>query len=92
MTENRIAIENRNSRMLKQLIDPDFAFIDECETIADYMEEHLYDTVAWQVPYGVDMQEEDENYANEVHAEAMQQVVAILASRFFYKTDTNSER
>jgi len=29
---------------------------------------------------------------NEMHAEAMQQVVAILASRFFYKTDTNSER
>ena len=37
MTENRIAIENRNSRMLKQLIDPEFVFIDECETIADYI-------------------------------------------------------
>ncbi len=90
MTENRIAIENRNSRMLKQLIDPDFQFHDECETIADYIEEHLYDTVAWQLP--VDVEDPDEKYFNEVHAKAMEQVIAIMASRFFYKTGTNSER
>ena len=91
MTPKEI-IENRIGRMFHEVIDPDFAFIDECETIADYMEEHLYDTIAWQIPYGVDMHEEDENYANEVHATAMNQVIAILASRFFYKTNTNSER
>ena len=61
MTENRIAIENRNSRMLKQLIDPEFVFIDECETIADYIEENLYDTVAWQLP--IDEHHRDENNA-----------------------------
>ena len=96
MTENRIAIENRNSRMLKQLIDPEFVFIDECETIADYIEEHLYNTVHWQLPNPTSPldpdDEEDMDKYNEMHAEAMQQVVAILASRFFYKTDTNSER
>ena len=88
MTENRIAIGNRNSRMLKQLIDPEFVFIDECETIADYIEAHLYDTVLWQLPD----EDIDEDDYNEVHATAMNQVVAIIASRFFYKTGTNNER
>jgi hypothetical protein len=95
MTENRIAIENRNSRMLKQLIDPDFAFIDECETIADYIEEHLYDTLLWQLPIDdedIYQSNEDVDNYNEVHAKAMEQVVAIMAARFFYKTGTNSER
>jgi hypothetical protein len=90
MAENRIAIENRNSRMLKQLIDTEFVFIDECETIADYIEENLYDTIGWQLP--IDEHHRDENHANEMHAKAMEQVIAILAARFFYKTDTNSER
>lgn len=66
---------------MKNLIDPNFAFIDECETIADYIEEHLYDTVAWQLP--VDVEDPDENYANEVHSKAMEQVVAIMTARFF---------
>ena len=35
---------------MKDLINPDFVFIDECETIADYIETHLYDTVHWQLP------------------------------------------
>ena len=35
---------------MKNLINPEFAFIDECETIADYIEEHLYNTIAWQLP------------------------------------------
>ena len=65
----------------ENLINPDFTFIDECETIADYIEEHLYDTVAWQLPLNVE--DPDENYANIVSAEAMEQVVAILATRFF---------
>jgi len=81
MAENRIAIEKRNNRMLKQLIEPEFAFIDECEAIADYIEENLYDTVAWQLP--IDEHHSDENHANEMHAKAMEQVVAILAARFF---------
>jgi hypothetical protein len=91
MTPKEI-IENRIGRMFNEVIDPDFAFIDECDAIADYIEELLYDTVAWQIPYGADMPEEDEDYANEMHATAMNQVIAILASRFFYKTGTNSER
>ena len=95
MTENRIAIENRNSRMLKQLIDLEFQFHDECVTIADYIEEHLYDTLLWQLPIGdedIYQSNEDVDNYNEVHAKAMEQVIAIMASRFFYKTGTNSER
>ena len=74
--------------MFHEVIDRDFEFIDDCETVADYIEEHLYDTVLWQLP------DEDiyENDYNEVHATAMNQVVAIIASRFFYKTGTNDER
>ena len=95
MTENRIAIENRNSRMLKQLIDLEFQFHDECVTIADYIEEHLYDTLLWQLPIGdedIYQSNEDVDNYNEVHAKAMEQVIAIMAARFFYKTGTNSER
>jgi len=66
---------------MKNLIDPNFAFIDDCETIADYIEEHMYDTIAWQLP--LDVEDPDENYANQVHAKAMEQVVAIMATRFF---------
>tara|TARA_R110002073_G_scaffold36708_1_gene106737 strand:+ start:502 stop:762 length:261 start_codon:yes stop_codon:yes gene_type:complete len=65
----------------ENLINPDFVFIDECETIADYIETHLYDTVHWQLP--LDVEDPDENYANAISAEAMEQVVAILAIRMF---------
>ena len=65
----------------ENLINPEFAFIDECETIADYIEQHIYDTISWQLP--LDVEDPDENYANIVSAEAMEQVVAILATRFF---------
>ena len=74
---------------MKNLIDPNFQFIDECEAIADYIEEHLYDTVAWQLPnpmspYDTEPEwgEETDGY-NEIHAKAMEQVVAIIATRFF---------
>jgi len=67
---------------MKNLIDPEFKFYDECETIADYIEEHIYDTIAWQLPLDT-----HNNFSK-----AMEQVVAILASRFFYNTNTNSER
>ena len=87
MTPKEI-IENRIGRMFHEVIDQDFEFIDDCETIADYIEEHLYDTLLWQLPN----EEIDLDDYNEVHATAMNQVVAIIASRFFYKTGTNDER
>ena len=66
---------------MKNLINTNFPFFDECETIANYMEEHLYNTIMWQLP--LDVEEDDENYANEMHAKAMEQVVAIMATRIF---------
>ena len=72
---------------MRDLINPDFVFIDECETIADYIETHLYDTVHWQLPSPTaptdpDHDEDMDRY-NKMHAEAMEQVVAILATRMF---------
>ena len=64
---------------MKNLINTEFQFHDECETIANYMEEHLYNTIMWQLPLNVE--EDDENYANEMHAKAMEQVIAIMATR-----------
>ena len=81
--------------MFHDVIDQDFEFIDECETIADYIQEHLYNTVLWQLPNedeDIYQRTEDVDNYNEVHATAMNQVVAIIASRFFYKTGTNDER
>ena len=66
---------------MKNLTETEFKFYDECETIANYMEEHLYNTIMWQLP--LDVEEDDENYANEMHAKAMEQVVAIMATRIF---------
>jgi hypothetical protein len=46
------------------------------------MEEHLYNTVMWQLPLDVENDfYGDENYANEMHAEAVEQVIAIMATR-----------
>ena len=81
---------------MKNLINPNFQFHDECETIANYIEEHLYNTVQWQLPLD---EEDDENYANEMHTEAMEQVIAIMATRingladkiedyYYYKSNT----
>ena len=64
---------------MKNLINTEFQFHDECETIANYMEEHLYNTIMWQLQ--IDVEDPDENYANEMHAEAMEQVIAIMATR-----------
>ena len=47
---------------MNDLINPNFAFIDECETIADYMEEHLYNTVMWPLP--LEVEDSYENYNN----------------------------
>jgi hypothetical protein len=67
---------------MKKLINTEFQFHNECETIANYMEEHLYNTVMWQLPLDVENDfYGDENYANEMHAEAMEQVIAIMATR-----------
>ena len=65
---------------MKNLTETEFKFYDECETIANYMEEHLYNTVQWQLLLD---EEDDENYANEMHTEAMEQVIAIMATRMF---------
>ena len=85
---------------MENLINPDFQFHDECETIANYMEEHLYNTIMWQLPLDVESDfYGDENYANEMHAEAMEQVIAIMATRingladkiedyYYYKSNT----
>ena len=70
---------------MKNLINTEFQFYDECETIANYMEEHLYNTIMWQLP--IDVEDPDENYANEMHAEAMEQVIAIMATRISGLTD-----
>ena len=70
---------------MKNLTKTELKFYDECETIANYMEEHLYNTVQWQLP--VDVEEVwpkglgDETYANEMHDKAMAQVIAIMATR-----------
>jgi hypothetical protein len=67
---------------MKKLINTEFQFHNECETIANYMEEHLYNTVMWQLPLDVENDfYGDENYANEMHAEAVEQVIAIMATR-----------
>ena len=70
---------------MKNLTETEFKFYDECETIANYMEEHLYNTIMWQLP--LDFEEDDENYANEMHAEAMEQVIAIMATRIYGLAD-----
>ena len=70
---------------MKNLTKTELKFYDECETIANYMEEHLYNTVQWQLP--VDVEDVwpkglgDENYANEMHDKAMAQVIALMATR-----------
>ena len=67
---------------MKNLTETEFKFYDECETIANYMEEHLYNTIMWQLPLDVENDfYGDENYANEMHAEAVEQVIAIMATR-----------
>ena len=63
---------------MKNLTKTEIKFYDQCETIANYMEEHLYNTVQWQLLLD---EEDDENYANEMHAEAVEQVIAIMATR-----------
>ena len=75
---------------MKKLINTEFQFHNECETIANYMEEHLYNTIMWQLPLDVENDfYGDENYANEMHAEAMEQVIAIMATRIFTDQDEN---
>jgi len=74
-------------KSISELIDPDFKWIDECESIAEVIETQLYDTICWEIPT-VDIPEDDDGEAmNELHAEAFEQVIAILASRCFYHID-----
>ena len=57
------------------LINPNFKHINKCVSIADYMEEHIYNTVLHQLQIS---EEEEENGTHEI---AVKQVVAILAHR-----------
>ena len=68
---------------MKNLTETEFKFYDECETIANYMEEHLYNTVQWQLKLdGHELPDDEEiDEYNEMHAEAMEQVIAIMATR-----------
>ena len=86
---------------MKNLTETEIKFYDQCETIANYMEEHLYNTVQWQLnlnALGLPDDEEIDEY-NEMHAEAMEQVIAIMATRisgladkiedyYYYKSNT----
>ena len=86
---------------MKNLTETELKFYDQCETIANYMEEHLYNTVQWQLDLnalGLPDDEEIDEY-NEMHAEAMEQVIAIMATRingladkiedyYYYKSNT----
>jgi|TARA_R100000479_G_C6245834_1_gene150560 hypothetical protein len=76
---------------MQELNGPNFKFYDECETIADYIQEHIYDTVHWQLPsptspYDPD-HEEDMDMYNKIHAKAMAQVITILATRVYGLAD-----
>jgi len=86
---------------MKNLINTEFQFHNECETIANYMEEHLYNTVQWQLKLdGHELPDDEEiDEYNEMHAEAMEQVIAIMATRingladkiedyYYYKSNT----
>ena len=68
---------------MKKLTETELKFYDQCETIANYMEEHLYNTVQWQLKldgYELPDDEEIDEY-NEMHAKAMAQVITIMATR-----------
>ena len=68
---------------MKNLTETELKFYDQCETIANYMEEHLYNTVQWQLKldgYELPDDEEIDEY-NEMHAKAMAQVITIMATR-----------
>jgi len=74
-------------KRISELINEDFKYIDECEDIAEVIETQLYDTICWQIP-DEDIPEDDDGEAmNELHAEAFEQVVAILATRVFHHVD-----
>lgn len=76
---------------MQEITGSNFKFYDECETIADYIETHLYDTVHWQLPSPTaptdpDHDEDMDRY-NAIHAKAMAQVIAILAMRVYGLAD-----
>ena len=86
---------------MKNLTETELKFYDQCETIANYMEEHLYNTVQWQLKLdGHELPDDEEiDEYNEMHAEAMEQVIAIMATRingladkiedyYYYKSNT----
>ena len=68
---------------MKKLTETELKFYDQCETIANYMEEHLYNTVQWQLKLdGHELPDDEEiDEYNEMHAKAMAQVITIMATR-----------
>ena len=68
---------------MKNLTETELKFYDQCETIANYMEEHLYNTVQWQLFLDDGELPDDEKIDehNEMHAKAMAQVITIMATR-----------
>ena len=75
---------------MQELNGPNFKFYNECETIADYIEQHIYDTVHWQLPNPsspVDPDDEEMDRYNEIHAKAMAQVITILATKVYGLAD-----
>lgn len=75
---------------MQEITGPNFKFYDECETIADYIEQHIYDTLLYQLPISdeniYESSEDVDNY-NEIHAKAMAQVITILATRVYGLAD-----
>jgi len=75
-------------KSISELINEDFKWIDECEDIAEVIEEQLYDTICWRLDEADAIPDDDDGEAmNALHAEAFEQVIAILASRCFYHID-----
>ena len=75
---------------MQELNGPNFKFYNECETIADYIEQHIYDTVHWKLPNPtspVDPDDEEMDRYNEIHAKAMAQVITILATKVYGLAD-----
>ena len=74
-------------KSISELINEDFKWIDLCEDIAEVIETQLYDTICWEMPCDDIPDDDDGTLENELHAEAMAQVIAILASRCFHHID-----
>lgn len=62
------------------MVNNDYKYADRAEAVAEAMIENLYNTTLW----GLDSIEIPEDEYNEVHAEFMEQVVAIMYKAMQY--------